>query len=491
MMTAAKLNPSLTRGSLLLGTPKQSSLLIDAPNSNEPISSVFLNVPANEIDYFDGNPRTAYQAEQYAQIKTSIQAVGIQQPVHITRRPDGNRYILAKGGNTRLKILRELYAETGDDKYRLMPCLYTAYTSESDLKIAHVIENEQRVEMSFWDKAQAYVAIRDLLSNGNSIGLRELETLFAEHGLSVSHSALSLFLFAAEHLQAIAERFSGSLSNQKAKDIRKLFQLLKEKFKSLNLREDCTVFWQQVLSDYARSQAEKSELDTDVLEAFVWAAFTQEYGAVTTEPVTTDNHSPTSDGSSVSRRTTTPPSVVEPQAVGNPRSSSANEIVSDHNALFSAENAIKELHKHIRAWLKEVNLLDCFKANSGFQYGFYLEYPNFHHLPEKANCPFLIDALHADAGNVFCLLAKISGQEAILEGLTKTAAAILSLPDDSMLKIAYQNEDKFIEYQDVGIGQREHLIDCVLHWQSTGHPFGKHLTQILFYLRILNQPPVA
>lgn len=58
------------------------------------------------------------------------------QPVHITPR---------------LKIMRELFEETGDERFRLMPCLYQPYRDDTVLQIAHLIENEQRAEMCFWD----------------------------------------------------------------------------------------------------------------------------------------------------------------------------------------------------------------------------------------------------------------------------------------------------------------------------------------------------
>jgi len=43
---------------------------------------------------------------------------GILQPLSVTKRPGENHYILFAGGNTRLQAIRELWEETGDEKFR-------------------------------------------------------------------------------------------------------------------------------------------------------------------------------------------------------------------------------------------------------------------------------------------------------------------------------------------------------------------------------------
>ena len=85
--------------------------------------------------------------------------------------------------------MQELLAETGDARFAEIPAIYTEYTSEADIQIAHLIENEQRAEMCFWDKAQAYAAVREMFQSQSEkkLSLRELEALFLTHGLSLSY----------------------------------------------------------------------------------------------------------------------------------------------------------------------------------------------------------------------------------------------------------------------------------------------------------------
>ena len=137
-----QLTPEAVAGSLLIPQPAQTSM--DIGRKEEMFPGLFINVSVAEIDFFDKNPRTRHDPELYRQIKESVRESGIQQPVHITRRPGSSRFLLSQGGNTRLKIMQELLAETGDARFAEIPAIYTEYTSEADIQIAHLIENEQR-----------------------------------------------------------------------------------------------------------------------------------------------------------------------------------------------------------------------------------------------------------------------------------------------------------------------------------------------------------
>ncbi len=45
-------------------------------------------------------------------------------PPPITRRPGSDHYIIRNGGNTRPAILRELWAETRDERFFRIGCLF-------------------------------------------------------------------------------------------------------------------------------------------------------------------------------------------------------------------------------------------------------------------------------------------------------------------------------------------------------------------------------
>lgn len=159
------------------------------------MSNMFMNLPVSEIDFSDKNPRRQHDDELYQQIKDSIRATGVQQPVHVTYRPGGNQLHFGSGGNTRLKIVKDLLQETGDSRFASIPCIYIEYTSDENIHIAHLIENEQRADMVFWDKACAYADVRDMLQakSAEQLGFRKLEQKFAELGLKVSFAALSMY----------------------------------------------------------------------------------------------------------------------------------------------------------------------------------------------------------------------------------------------------------------------------------------------------------
>lgn len=55
----------------------------------------------------------------------------------------------------------------GDEKFSVIPTLFQAWDDEAfqsvNVLLAHIIENEMRSEVLFWDKAQAYCHAADLL----------------------------------------------------------------------------------------------------------------------------------------------------------------------------------------------------------------------------------------------------------------------------------------------------------------------------------------
>ena len=152
--------------SLHIGTPAQTNMSFGLEDT--PSQGMLMSLPISEIDFFDKNPRRLHDVSSYEAIKESIRSSGIQQPVHVTQRPGESKYVLAQGGNTRLKILRELLEETGDNRFRMMPCIYIPYSDETTLQVAHLVENELRAEMCFWDKACKFAIFSKMnLTQGN------------------------------------------------------------------------------------------------------------------------------------------------------------------------------------------------------------------------------------------------------------------------------------------------------------------------------------
>ena len=508
---------------LLVPAPAQTNM--DIAPKDDVFPGLFMNVSVHEIDFFDKNPRTRHDPEQYGQIKQSIREAGVQQPVHITRRPGDNRFVLAQGGNTRLKIVRELYAETGNERFAVIPAIFAEYTSEADIQIAHLIENEQRAEMCFWDKAQAYAAIRGMFQaeSAKKLSLRELEQLFLTHGLSLSYKTLGLMFFAADHLNDLG-MLAQSLSNQKTFDIRKLYYQFQDSLKAADIAAQLDGFWSSNLSAWAVEQMEAGTQEPDIsdLSRYLQRRFAEAFGDVLPqqgqEPGAatdssdirlpeTDGHTgqspataagtarlPENSRQAASAATSTPadtPATVAPppdaaaKRHDGAQSAAAAPVTADTPAYADRDAALQALHRAVRSLLSAVGLNDCFRIHAAFPYAFYLEYPDFRHLPQtNPQAVFAIDHLHAEAGNVFVFLCRVSGQDRLMSDFSLGEAnPILGLPENSTVLAAYRDADVWDEYVTMGIGERAYLLDSVLEWQTADTPYSAPVAAILAAMR--------
>ena len=521
-----QLTPEAVAGSLLIPQPAQTSM--DIGRKEEMFPGLFINVSVAEIDFFDKNPRTRHDPELYRQIKESVRESGIQQPVHITRRPGSSRFLRSQGGNTRLKIMQELLAETGDARFAEIPAIYTEYTSEADIQIAHLIENEQRAEMCFWDKAQAYAAVREMFQSQSEkkLSLRELEALFLTHGLSLSYKTLGLMLFAADKLSELQQQ-AADLSNPKAFELRKLFNQQQALSEQNGFAERFDSFWHSSLSEWSAKHSDASELNLPALEKFLQQRFSETFADVLPKQNTSDDTgaAATADHASKQSETAHRPSknskgqpekhaaaTVNQSDNGTQSSVSSNHAQSANTVAAAVDplpqrhltqeiapvstpaapsygEAVRRLHSAVRTMLEQVHLAHCFRSHSAFRYGFYLEYPDFHRIrPADPPALYVIDNLHEDAGDVFAYLSRVSMQDALVNKPDLGGGnPLLQLPDDSPLRLAYQDPEVFDEYNTMGIGERHYLLDQVLRWQTTDTPYTQPVEEILAMLRHIHR----
>ena len=161
----------------------------------------------DEIKPYEFNPRRAEHGE-YARIKASICAGGLEQPLVVTMRPGESGYRLHGGGNTRLKILRELYCETGDARFGKIACWYRAWTDEADVMLAHLKENDLRGDLIFVDKALAVADAERWLATdkGEKLTQTELADALARRGYALSQGLISQMKYAVERLFAVMPR---------------------------------------------------------------------------------------------------------------------------------------------------------------------------------------------------------------------------------------------------------------------------------------------
>ena len=194
----------LVAESLRVGNPGNNAR--DLAGQVDPRAESQIELAVDEIQPYEHNPRRATNAK-FDDIKESIRTSGLRSPLTVTRRPGESHFIVEAGGNTRLLALRQLWAETRDPRFRKLVVLFRPWRSESHVLTAHLIENEQRGEMTFWDKACGIVALKSRLEaeQGRTLTLRPLEDALHAFGLTVNTATLGLHLFATERLRILGE----------------------------------------------------------------------------------------------------------------------------------------------------------------------------------------------------------------------------------------------------------------------------------------------
>ncbi|MBJ9141508.1 MULTISPECIES: ParB family protein [Citrobacter] len=149
------------------------------------------------------NPRTS-RNPKYEDIKASIRARGLDSVPKVTKDPESPEdvYIFSDGGNTRYSILTELYAETGDERFRRVQCIVKPWPGRLQCVIGHLAENDVRGELSFIEKAFGIEKARAIYEEqlGREVSQRELADLLKEAGYPVHHSNISRMVATIEHL---------------------------------------------------------------------------------------------------------------------------------------------------------------------------------------------------------------------------------------------------------------------------------------------------
>ena len=190
--------------SLSVGNPGNNARSL--PPQASPRAECQIELGIEEIRPYEHNPRRTRNAK-FDDIKESIRAGGLRSPITVTQRPGDTHYIVEAGGNTRLLALRQLWAETKDPRFRRLVVLFRPWRSETQVLTAHLIENEQRGDMSFWDRATGIVALKTRLEaeQGRALTLRPLEDALHGLGLAVNTATLALYLYATDRLRALGE----------------------------------------------------------------------------------------------------------------------------------------------------------------------------------------------------------------------------------------------------------------------------------------------
>lgn len=198
----------------------QASLQVTAPKHGGPnlaigedVHESQLYLPVLSVLPYDKNPRKATH-EKYLEIKESIRQRGIDHMPNVTKRPGSTQYMIAGGGNTRLKAQQELWLETQEPRFEFIRVNYRKWVNETKTFAAHIIENEQRADVVFWDKAVAYQELRRLWEEEHGVLTnRRFEELLGEEGLPRSKTILHLYTYSVNRLSALGQACYGLSKN--------------------------------------------------------------------------------------------------------------------------------------------------------------------------------------------------------------------------------------------------------------------------------------
>ncbi|WP_010203051.1 ParB family protein [Pseudomonas syringae group genomosp. 3] len=190
---ASKLTADDIAGKLLQGSFSRSGPTVD--QLPDPIADTPMVLTIDEMQAYEHNPRTVTNIK-YQEIKDSIRVRGLDQPPQVTRRPGEKKFIIRNGGNTRLSILRELYSETGDERFFRISVLFRPWDGERGEIIAltgHLAENDLRGNLMFIERAVGIENARTIYEQetGESISQRELAKRLKADGYPVSQPHIS------------------------------------------------------------------------------------------------------------------------------------------------------------------------------------------------------------------------------------------------------------------------------------------------------------
>lgn len=189
----------------------------------------------DDVVAYTDNPRQS-RNPLYDEIKESIRNRGLDHAPNVTRKNPADPYMIKDGGNTRLEILRELWEETGDEKFYRLDLMFHPWKNQLDMLIGHAVENEMRGGMIFIERALHAKKIKREIEESENISLSTnafAKRLTAE-GWSMDQANLGQMLYAEETLfPVIPEAFWSGIGRDAVKKIRKLL-------------DSCRTYWESV-----------------------------------------------------------------------------------------------------------------------------------------------------------------------------------------------------------------------------------------------------
>lgn len=186
---------------------------------------------------------------RYHDIKASIRAHGIYNTLTVTRPPGARRYHPYGGGNTRLQIAQELHRE-GDMRFATLNVTIKRWPGHSQVLAAHMGENDNRGDTTFWEKANAVARFRAEFERETSrvLTVANLSDELRNAGLQYGPRLVNSFDFAVSHLKAVGPWLSAAVV---VDSLRPAWQTCHALAKVLDIR-DANKVLAQVLDEFGQ-----------------------------------------------------------------------------------------------------------------------------------------------------------------------------------------------------------------------------------------------
>lgn len=504
------------------------SLSLNGGHTPPPLSSASANsrfqdnsiapVPVENVDVFEHNPRRFRNQDKYLELKESIRLNGVIFPIQVTKRPGADKFVVARGGNSRLTAMKELFLETQDVRFKYIPAQEIAYVSEQDILKNHYIENEMRSDMCFWDKAHCYYQI--CLNNGMSENtpLRTIEdTLREKEQLNISHVLIGLFMFSITKLKDLGELVQ-HLSKGKVIELRKYYHSNQSLLEAIEVKSnEYDEFWVYQLDLFAAKQVDSGDLNIKLLMQDIDSALKQRWVLPETQktaarssastknapgdsslnrfeaPGASQSNSNAPVGFEVDDRQTVfdgggfsvgvpEQSTVDLNANNDAHGQSATQRIEDRET--NTETAPKQFIENGAITVLDAvaelalfaNIADMVMIHPEMKFGFWVEMPDLElegHDPDIHGPAIVTRSAHAQ--DVWWFLVNLTEQS------DRESDAYYQIPRDSGFHQVFSNDDHMMYAMNTLIGSYYSKVE---HWFRTeDEPFIALLNNLFFALR--------
>ena len=202
-------------------------------------------IPIERIRAYERNPRRA-ENPAYSDIKESIRIDGMLQPLIVTRRQGEEDYVVAAGGNTRLRAIKELFAESDDGRFARVYCVVRPWAGEKAVLAGHLKENDLRGDLTFIDRARAVLALLELIAEeqgGAALTQRQAVTALRDLGYVISQSLFSYIEYAVKRLgPLLPTALESGIGRRQVERIRSLERVAEVVWTRLSAKGAATAF---------------------------------------------------------------------------------------------------------------------------------------------------------------------------------------------------------------------------------------------------------